>query len=168
MLPLALATPAWTALAAAGGAIAGALAGGIADAVVDRRREGRLAKAGARLVAEDLMRTIQHIQLAVKDGRWFRDTTFSRASWDEYRAVLAAELSARQFNAVVLAVEGLDRFARGMYPEQDWEAGQRWMKLPEGVKPHMNEVASVGIRGWDALVELTGQRISEGPQREPI
>jgi hypothetical protein len=104
LLPIALATPAWSALSAAGGALIGSVSGGLSEAVLGSRRERRLAKAGARLVAGELQIADLIAKSADEERVWQVSYRTAIESWLGYREVLASRLDDDQFRDVSKAI----------------------------------------------------------------
>jgi hypothetical protein len=102
------------ALGAVGGALVGVTGGGVVDFVLDRLREGRDARVGARLVRLDLAVASDQLQSAERDGKWwvFFNTTMS--GWEAHKTSLAARLQDDDFEAVTQAVAELGRFGVDM------------------------------------------------------
>lgn len=100
MLPLALSAPAVTGIAAVAGALVGATAGGIVEVAMENRREAKLAKAAARLMAADLKAADVQLRDLESDGKWWRHYDLSISNWAEHRSVLATRLDSDSFAVV--------------------------------------------------------------------
>jgi len=96
------------------GALIGATSGGLVDLVLERMREARDAKVGARLVRLDLALAASQMKDAEDTGCWwvFFDTKMD--AWAAHRASLAARLSDQDFETVTQAVAELERFSADM------------------------------------------------------
>jgi hypothetical protein len=106
------------ALIAAGGtavdALVGATAGGLVDFVLDRIRDRREAKVGARLTMLDLSRATSQIINAESEGRWWVFYETRMPAWNARSGVLAAKLSPEAFERVTQSMSELERFADHM------------------------------------------------------
>lgn len=92
------------------GALVGASAGGIVNAKLDRIRERRDARAGARLVRADLDAIAQQLEEAEATGRWFCFFSAQMKGWEAHRVSLSARLDEPDLRRVTRAVMELERF----------------------------------------------------------
>jgi len=99
---------------AGGGALIGATTGGIVDFVLERLREKRDAKVGARLVRLDLALAASQIRSAEADGKWWVFFNTTMHGWEAHRTSLAARLNEDAFEAITQSVAELQRFGADM------------------------------------------------------
>src|SRR5438105_11466197 len=96
---------------AAGGAVVGALIGSVAGGAVDfsmeRVRERRRAKVGARMVRVDLTLAASRLKAIEDERKWWDFYDFPMSAWSVYEDALAARLSSEELKPVTQAVGGL-------------------------------------------------------------
>ena len=112
MIPVAVSGAGWAVIGTIGGVVLATVVAAAVDAVFEWRRERKLAKAGARLVAAEIAGYDSHLESAERERKWWRFYGVEIASWDEYRNVLAVKLSQEEFEAVsqcVMVLEGMRR-----------------------------------------------------------
>jgi hypothetical protein len=154
MIPFALATAAWTALAAMGGALVGAVAGGLVDAILNVLREKSLAKAGARLVASDIAMADSRLKAAEQEGKWWRFYELPTSSWPEYRKVLATSLGNDEFESVSQAAVSFQLLS-DHFPKAPAfsDPNVNFVEIkPETIGPVRADAAAA----YNALAELAG------------
>jgi hypothetical protein len=166
-LPVAMSSAGWTAIGAVGGALVGALAGGIADWAISARREAALAKAGARLIANEIAGAESQIAIAADEGKWWRFYGSPIDSWPEYRSVIAGRLDAAQFEAVSQAVAGLERI-RQLMPESPPFASdpdRAWVDVSADALEPMRRDAAAAVNALAKLAEH--KRVGDLIERPP-
>lgn len=154
-LPLALTTPGWTAIGAVGGALVGSVSGAWVEAILVTRRERKLAKAGARLVAGEIAAADSQHETAERDQRYWRFYGHEIESWSGYKDVLAIHLTAEQFEAVSQAVMVLERVRLKMpeAPEFRDNPNLPYVEIKaEIVRPLRVDAA----KAYNALAHLSG------------
>lgn len=108
-------TVAWIAvIGATGGALIGATAGGLVDFLLERARERRDAKVGARLVRLDLAVAADQIKAAEGEYKWWTFYNTRMEGWQAHRASLAARVDDDDFELITQAVAELQRFHEDM------------------------------------------------------
>ncbi len=135
------------------GALIGATAGGFVDFTLERLREGRDAKVGARLVRLDLALAAGQIKDAEGTGQWwvFFDTTME--GWAAHRASLAARLSDSDFEAVTQSVAELERFGADM-KQAPLEPGASFRTLSPTSVAALNTMRRNATLAYNALAKL--------------
>lgn len=167
-LPFALATAAWTGLAAVLGALVGATAGGIVDTVLESQREQKLAKAGARLVAGDIAMASSQLQVAQSEGMWFSYFEFEHGDWEEYRGVLAVALNNEEFEAVSQAVRELREIFSKIVASPAWPEGEGAMRLMSPTRTAFNLQLDGAAKAYNALAALAEhERVAGRIHAEP-
>jgi hypothetical protein len=151
-------TVAWIAVVGAvGGALVGTCAGALVDYVLQRGRENRTARVGARLVRIDLAGAAGTLQFAVQEKKWHPFLGVTLPAWREYRAVLAGRLSDEEYKPVANAVLRLEQM------EQQFE---RILKAAPVVEAeNLSDEVIGNLRGlrndihqaFDALARLAGE-----------
>ncbi len=154
-------------IAAAGtavGALIGAATGGVVSFRLDRAREKRRAKVGARLVRLDLSLLASALRDAEHDQRWwvFRDDDVL-ASWSEYAEAIAPRLSPQDFEDVTQSMSDLTRFSREIR-RTPRPANQPYWDLD---RPKMQEALvkwrAEATKAHNALAGLAGEKpLAEG------
>jgi hypothetical protein len=151
---------------AAGGAVAGALigsaAGGVVDFLLERQRERRDAKVGARLVRLDLALAADQLKQAEGDGQWWVFFSTSMPGWEGHLASLSARLDERDFEVVTQSVAELQRFGADM-KQAPLEPGAsfRLVNTPESLKA-LHKMRVNATKAYNALAKLAKQGTVEG------
>jgi hypothetical protein len=158
-------TVAWIAAAGtAAGALIGSSAGGVVQFVLDRARERRRAKAGARLVRLDLSLIASALRDSEHDLKWwvFRDETVL-ASWEQYAEAIAPRLTPEQFEDVTQAVGELTRWVREIRKTSRDESEPYWT-LPPSMVENLKTFRENATKAHNALADLAGEKPL--PERE--
>jgi len=88
-----------------GAAIAGAATGGRATFRLERRREQGQARAGARVVRQELKLAAQALHKVVKDHSYTSTLPPSWPAWEQHRAIIAMYLSAETWNMIASTID---------------------------------------------------------------
>jgi hypothetical protein len=107
---MAVSTEAVALIAAGGtavGALIGSVAGGAVDFSLDRARERRRAKVGARLVRVDLALASSRLKSMEDERKWWDFYEFPMPAWGLYEDALTARLTSDELEPVTQAVGGL-------------------------------------------------------------
>ena len=150
-------------IAAAGaalGALIGAASGGVVEFLLDRAREKRDAKVGARLVRLDLALAASQLKAAEGEGKWWVFYSTSMEGWEAHRTSLAARLDDDDFETVTQSVAELQRFGvqvKQMTPAQGRSFHD--LGLSAAVFGRMRENAT---NAYNALAKLAKQRPVQG------
>jgi hypothetical protein len=161
-IPLAVSDAVVTGAAAVLGALVGVCAGGVVDAILEGRRERASAKAGARLVANDIQFAATALKKIEDGATWFPlqpqiGMVLQMVAWPEYRDVLARRLSNEQFDSVSKAVTGVVNLMQV-------KKGQPLQLNPNTVMQARQNLTDA----YNALAELGGQGRVEGlPDERP-
>lgn len=152
MLPVADIEAGWAAII---GAFIGAIAGALVRGYFEWRKEAKLAKAGARLVAAEVAGYDSQLAAAERDQLWWRWFGVEITNWPEYRDVLAVKLSQEQFEVVsqcVMVLEGL-RISLPQIPSFRKDPDLPAIPMqPEFTRPIREEAA----KAYNALSKLAG------------
>jgi hypothetical protein len=155
-------TVAWIAAAGAtAGALVGATVGGLVDYALDRLRERRDAKVGARLVRLDLALAARQLKEAEQDGKWWVFFNTRMPGWEKHRVSLTARLEHDDFERVTQAVAELERFGEDMKQAPlDTGASFRTVSPSTGALRTMRSNATAA---HNALAKLAGgERLPDG------
>ncbi len=95
------------------------------------------------------------------EHRWFGYMTFDDSAWEEYRGVLAARLSADEFEAASQGVAVTRGIFTGIvsaptWPERDWDP------LPERTVNGLRSIHAEATAAYNALATLGGFRFEPG------
>lgn len=145
----------WAVIGAVGGVVLATVVAAAVDAFFEWRRERKLAKAGARLVAAEIAGYDSQLESAEREGKWWRFYGVEIVSWPEYRDVLAVKLGQEEFEAVSQCVMVLEGMRRDM-PEVPGFRNDRDLPFvqikPDRIKPMRKEAALA----YNALARFAG------------
>ena len=155
-------TVAW--IAAAGtavGALIGSASGGAVEFGLERLRQGRLARIGARLLRVELAFAASLIKLVENDSKWWVYYDMEMPAWEKYQDPLAGRLNAEEFEAVAQSVGELrelwDKVRKAPRPEgrQYWTLGDDSVSSAHVLREHATEA-------YNALARVAKQERIEG------
>lgn len=148
-------TVAWIAAAgASGGALVGATAGGVVDFGLDRLRERREAKVGARLLRLDLALAASQLKDAEDDGKWWVFFNTRMPGWQAHRDSLTARLRHGDFETVTQSVAELERFGEDM-KQAPLDSGASFRTVARS-KDSIRRMRSNATHAYNALAKLSG------------
>jgi len=151
---------------AAGGAIVGSIVGstvgGTMDFVLDRLREGRRGRVGARMVRVDLSMAASRLKNMEERKRWWTTTELPMNSWKLYEDALTARLDPDSLRAVTHSVVGLQTLSDSMQatfrrvtPTMEYIDVSREVKEIHGLRKD-------ATAAYNALANLAGDRTVAG------
>ena len=144
------------------GAFVGAVAGGIVDAILARRRETRLAEAGARLLAAQLKTADAKLAAAEVDRVWLKTFQLQMPSWSEYQGVLASNLNGTDFDALAECVPILAQLSDDMQASPAWDDETVGLKINDQMAERFSELRKGAATAYNALAALAGhERVGE-------
>ena len=147
-------TVAWIAAAGAVlGALIGASTGGAVDFVMERMREGRDAKVGARLVRLDLALAASQLKQTEEDGRWWVFFNTRMDGWAVHKTSLTARLDNDDFETVTQAVAELERFGADMR-QAPLEEGASFRVIPDSALPQIRAMRTNATKAFNALAPI--------------
>ncbi len=156
-------TIAWIAVAGTAlGALIGSASGGVVEFVLDRLREKRAAKVGARLVRVDLALAASQLKAAEDEHEWWVFYSTRMDAWEQHAAALAARLSEEDCQVVTQAVGELKRFDSDM-KQAPVDPGKsfRTLSRPESIKA-LHTMRENATRAYNALSKLGKQTPEKG------
>jgi len=161
-------TAAWIAVVGTAlGALIGATTGGLVDFVLERLREARDAKVGARLVRLDLALAASQMKEAEDTGQWWVFFDTKMEGWAAHRASLAARLSDEDFETVTQSVAELERFGADM-KQAPLEPNTSFRALsPSSIAP-LRKMRTNATLAYDALARLAKGERSAGLLHEAV
>lgn len=128
------------------------VAGVIVESALDWRRDQKLAKAGARLVASDLAGADTKLREMQTLGKVLAYRAFPMTNWNEYRSVLATKLDNGAFEAVSRSIVQIKDFSVN---RDEILQGDRTFDVPPDVFDDMRGNAA---NAYNALAGLAGHQ----------
>jgi hypothetical protein len=159
---MAVSTESVALIAAAGtavGALIGSATGGVMDFWLDRARERRRAKVGARMVRAELAMAASRLKAIEDEKKWWNFYEFPMPAWSVYEDALTARLKPDKLEPVTQAVLGLRVVtdaarAAGRHPTLPYQ--------PYEDSATVRRVREEATAGYNALASLAGERKVSG------
>jgi hypothetical protein len=152
-------------LSAIGGALVGSVAGGVVGWRLERRRAGRQAKAGARLLRADLSINQTRLSDAISELRWWPFYHMRIEPWSRYRDAMAEELNAEIWGEVSQSAIELQELGEEMRKAPGFD-DQKPMTISERQAHNFILIRANAIRAFNALGKLADDE-EELPPSDP-
>lgn len=153
-------------LSAIGGALVGSLSGGVVGWRLERRRTGRQAKAGARLLRADLSINQTRLKDSIDEMRWWPFFRMRVEPWTRYRDLLAEELGADEWGAVSQSAIELQELGEEMHKTPGFDEHKPMAITKEAAEKFTSIRADV-IRAFEALEKLADDEGEIPPSERP-
>jgi hypothetical protein len=144
-------------LSGVGGALVGSVAGGVVGWRLERRRAGRQAKAGARLLRADLSINQTRLGDAISELRWWPFYDMCIEPWSRYRDAMAEELDADVWGVVSQAAIELQALGEGMRKAPGFDE-HKPMAITEERASNLNLIRVNAIQAFNALGKLADDK----------